>query len=377
MDEAIADLNSSATPCVAQVARKYGLSRSTLSRRWRGVTTSKGQSVEDHRFLNDNQERELKNYIERLCERCLPPTPAIVSQIAAKLAGKEPGSNWCSRFVERHKAELDSRYLNSLDLQRHHADSVAKYEQYFDTVRSKMREYDIRPEDCYSMDEKGFLIGRTHKAKRVFNKDLKASGRLLGAGQDGSREWITVVGCICADGTTLPPLLIYKSKANTLQDCWLEDFDAEKHDCWFTSSPNGWTTDEVGLKWLDRLFHERTKDKSRWRWRLLFVDGHGSHVTLPFLEQAYKHRILVAVYPPHATHRLQPLDVGCFAPLATYYSQNLEQFTIDSEGLTRLQKRDLFRLFFPAWHEAFTEKNVVSSWRKAGLFPFNPNLVLS
>lgn len=35
-------------------------------------------------------------------------------------------SNWCSRFVERHKAELDSRCLNSLDLQRHHAGSVAK-----------------------------------------------------------------------------------------------------------------------------------------------------------------------------------------------------------------------------------------------------------
>jgi hypothetical protein len=376
MDEAIADLNSSASPCVAQVAREYGVSRSTLSRRWRGVTTSKAQSVEDHKLLNDNQEQELKNYIERLCERCLPPTPAIVSQMAAKLAGKQPGSNWCSRFVERHKAELDSRYLNSLDLQRHHADSVASYKQYFDTVRSKMREYDIRAEDCYNMDEKGFLIGRTHKAKRVFNKDLKASGRLLGAGQDGAREWITVVGCICADGTTLPPLVIYKSKASTVQDSWLEDFDAEKHDCWFTSSRNGWTTDEIGLKWLDQLFHQRTKDKSRRRWRLLFVDGHGSHVTLPFLEHAHKHRILVAVYPPHATHRLQPLDVGCFAPLATYYSQNLERFTVNSEGFTRLQKRDFFHLFFPAWQKAFTEKNVASSWRGVGLFPLDPDVVL-
>jgi hypothetical protein len=55
-----------------------------------------------------------------------------------------------------------------------------------------------------------------------------------------SREWITVVGCLCADGTTLPPLLIYKSKTNTLQDSWLEDFDAKKYDCWFTS-PSGWT----------------------------------------------------------------------------------------------------------------------------------------
>ena len=81
------------------------------SRRLRGVTAFKGKSIEDHRFLNDNREQELVNYIERLCERCLPPTLAIVSQIAAELAGKEPGTNCCSRFVERHKAELDSRYL--------------------------------------------------------------------------------------------------------------------------------------------------------------------------------------------------------------------------------------------------------------------------
>jgi hypothetical protein len=45
-----------------------------------------------------------------------------------------------------------------------------------------MQEYDIRPKDYYNIDEKGFLIGRTYKAKRVFNKDLKASSKLLGAG---------------------------------------------------------------------------------------------------------------------------------------------------------------------------------------------------
>ena len=52
MEEAVADLDSSATPCIAKVAKKHGLSRSTLSRRWRGVTTPRGQSVEDRNHLN-------------------------------------------------------------------------------------------------------------------------------------------------------------------------------------------------------------------------------------------------------------------------------------------------------------------------------------
>jgi hypothetical protein len=41
-----------------------------------------------------------------------------------------------------------------------------------------------------------------------------------------------------------------------------------------------------------------------------------------------------------------------------------------------MTKRDFFRCFYPAWQEAFIEQTVSSSWCKAGLFPFNPALVL-
>jgi hypothetical protein len=86
--------------------------------------------------------------------------------------------------------------------------------------------------------------------------------------------------------------------------------------------------------------------------------------------------ILVAVYPPHSTHRLQPLDVSCFAPLATYYGQLLEQQTRLSEGQTKMTKSGFFKCFYPAWHKAFADENVALSWRKAGLFPFDPASVL-
>ena len=116
MDEAIIELKSSSTPCVAAVARKYGLVTSTLRRRWKGVTISRGQAIEDSRFLNSKQEQQLLLHIRQLYDRCLPPTPAIMTNIAAQLGAKTPGHNWCSRFVQRHKSELDSRYLDGLDL---------------------------------------------------------------------------------------------------------------------------------------------------------------------------------------------------------------------------------------------------------------------
>jgi len=244
--------------------------------------------------------------------------------------------------VNRHRSELDSTYLNNLDLERHHADSVYSYKVFYNTVNQKIQQYQISEDNIYNMDEKGFLLGRLNKGRRIFSKDLKGSGKLLAAVQDGSRDWLTVVATICADGTALAPLLIYQSEAGTVQDSWLKDFNPEGQDCFFSSSPNGWTSDEVGSKWLQELFHTRTVAKARRNWRLLFVDGYSSHVTTDFLQKALEKKILIVIYPPHTTHRLQTLDVGCFAPLATYYGQSLEAFTNSSEGLTRMSKKDFF-----------------------------------
>jgi len=345
IDKALADLASSESPNISATARAYGIHPSTLNRRWNGTSTSNEEALCHRRFLNNQQERSLIDYIDELSRGSAAPTPAMVTAFASQIAGRAPGHCWVSRFVNRHRSELDSTYLNNLDLERHHADSVYSHEVYYNTVNQKIQQYQISEDNIYNMDEKGFLLGRLNEVRRIFSQDLKGSGNLLGAVQDGSRDWLTVVATICADGTALAPLLIYQSKAGTVQDSWLKDFNPEGQDCFFSSSPNGWTSDEVGSKWLQELFHTRTVAKARRNWRLLFVDGHSSHVTTDFLQKALEKKILIAIYPPHTTHRLQPLDVGCFAPLATYYSQSLEAFTNSSEGLTRMSKKDFFKVF--------------------------------
>lgn len=230
--------------------------------------------------------------------------------------------------------------------------------------------------NIYNMDEKGFLIGKLQKTRRIFTRELYEQGTLAGAGQDGSREWITVVATICADGTKLPPALVYKAIPGNLQDTWLDDFEPDEHDCHFASSPNGWTSDELGYSWLTGLFEKQTAPKARRSHRLLFVDGHGSDLNMKFLNWCEQHKILLAVYPPHSTHRLQPLDVGVFAPLANYYSQELDDSVRKSEGRTTINKRDFFSLFWPAFEKAFTEQNIASAWSNTGIWPFDPQKVL-
>lgn len=240
-------------------------------------------------------------------------------------------------------------------------------------LSSKMKEYEIQPENIYNMDEKGFLIGVLQKTKRVWSK----STEIRGAGQDGNREWITIMATICMDGSSLPPTVIYQSDSGNLQDAWLEDFSSEN--VFFTTSPNGWTSNSLAISWLTEVFDRHTKSKAGQGrdWRLLLLDGHGSHMTMEFLEWCSLHRILVAIYPPHSTHRLQPLDVSIFNPLAHYYSEELNKWIHDTQGTSKLGKAHFFSLFWPAFQKAFTIKNIASAWRKTGLLPFDPEQVLS
>lgn len=71
----------------------------------------------------------------------------------------------------------------------------------------------------------------------------------------------------------------------------------KEHSAFFTSSPNGWTSSELGFDWLVNLFDRETRDKAKRDWRLLYVGGHGSHLTLKFLDWCQTNKILVAVYP--------------------------------------------------------------------------------
>ena len=227
------------------------------------------------------------------------------------------------------------------------------------------------------MDEKGFLIGVIKKIRRIFTKAWQEQGKLQGAAQDGNRSWITLIACVCADGTSLPPALIYQATSGDLQDSWLDDY--QPHDeAYFASSPTGWTNNELAMDWFMRVFDRMTKRKaSNGRDpRLLFLDGHRSHINLPVLEWCHAHNIHVCAYPPHTTHRLQPLDKSLFSPLATYYSQELDHWIQATQGLSKMNKGQFYKLFKPAFEKAFSEQNIRSGWAQTGLYPLNPAQVL-
>ena len=137
----------------------------------------------------------------------------------------------------------------------------------------------------YNMDEKGFSLSTITKQHRVFTKEAVKKGRIKGHSQDGNREWITILGTICADGTWCPPAVIFAGRTDYLQDTWVDDVELGRYQASFATSPNGWTNDKLGVAWLEDVFDKATKAKARngRDWRLLFVDGYSSHITTKWL----------------------------------------------------------------------------------------------
>jgi transcriptional regulator with XRE-family HTH domain len=176
--EAIADSESREEEerfSLKEIADKYGVERSTLGRRWRGVTSSK-EGYAKQQVLSPQQEIELVRHIERLAKRDLPPTGEMIRNFSSEVAKRQLEERWITPLINKHQIYLISRWTTEMDRARHLADSETKYRLCFDLLHSKMKDYNIEPRHTHNMDEKGFRIGLGGRTKRIFSKRMWERG---------------------------------------------------------------------------------------------------------------------------------------------------------------------------------------------------------
>jgi hypothetical protein len=68
--------------------------------------------------------------------------------------------------------------------------------------------------------------------------------------------------------------------------------------------------------------------------------------------------------------------VSLFAPLVTFYSQELGDWIQKTQGLCKINKGQFYKLFKAAFANAFSEQNIQSGFQKTGIYPFDPLRVL-
>ena len=109
--------------------------RSTAWRHKVGQTVPRG-NVRNHTnaLLQHQQEMDLIAQINKATDRGILPTPRMVYNWAAVIAKKQPGVNWATTFIKRHKNELHSGYIQPLNIERKKADNYYSYKLYFDQI---------------------------------------------------------------------------------------------------------------------------------------------------------------------------------------------------------------------------------------------------
>lgn len=280
------------------------------------------------------------------------------------------GHNFIDRFISRHP-QLKGHWARALSKVRANAGNPEVMDHWFTNVVWKniyeRREGlpPIAPDMLFGGDESAVSKGFHNRARIIGRSDAKM------AYQQGveDRELITVLPTICADGTFIRPLYIFAGEL--LQGEWQRNNVLKGA---FAVSPNGWTDNKLALWWLEHVFDEETRAKAAGRTRVLFLDGHGSHLSLPFLKYAVANDILILAYPPHTTHLLQGLDVVAFAVLKKEYAKEVKAFEEKSGG-RGLRKRDFACVFGTAFLRAFTVETIQAAFAATGICPYDPNAV--
>jgi hypothetical protein len=132
--------------------------------------------------------------------------------------------------------------------------------------------------------------------------------------------------------------------------------------------------DTLNFLWLTTIFEKATNGRNRGVYRLLILDGHGSHPT-PEFDLFYKeHNIISLCMPPHSSHLLQPPNVSCFGVVKRLYGRQIK-------GLIRtgiyIQKSDFLLAYTMARTEALSSNTIRSSFAVTGIHPYDPERVLS
>nr|XP_034836488.1 uncharacterized protein LOC117992886 [Maniola hyperantus] len=189
-------------------------------------------------------------------------------------------------------------------------------------------------------------------------------------GQNVSAErgqLITMCGIVNAAGNSIPPVFIYPRAR--FQESMLT---GGLNGCiGFANSPtSGWMTGTLFVKVLEHLQkHTRCNKNDK---ILLLLDNHESHCTIDCINFCRDNGIVLVTFPPHCTHRLQPLDVSVMGPFKQKLAVSQNDWLINHPGKTRTI-HDLAGIVTPAYNASFTPNNITSGFKKSGIFPVSRN----
>lgn len=321
------------------------------------------------------QEEELTSHILKMESRLFGVTLTDLRVLAFDLAERNnipntfnkekrrAGKAWMYAFLNRHPC-LRLRTPEATSIGRAIGFNRTAVEKFFALLTEVCEKYKFPPDCIWNVDETGITTVPNRQSKVIGLRGKRQVGALVSAERG---TLVTVETCMSAAGDYMPPMFIFPRKREKIE--LLDDAPpgstAEFH-------PSGWIQKEIFIKWFKRFLTKA--NPSAEKPVLLLLDGHATHTkSIDLINMARENNVVLLCFPPHCTHRMQPLDVAFMAPLSTYYGEEARKWQRDHPGRC-ITIHQVGKLFGVAFMKAASVQTAVNGFRKTGIYPLNPGV---
>lgn len=134
---------------------------------------------------------------------------------------------------------------------------------------------------------------------------------------------------------------------------------------------SGWMQEKEFVQLL-KHFQQHTNSSMSHK-VLLLLDNHSSHISIHALDFCKENGIVVLSFPPHCSHRLQPLDRSVYGPFKKAVNSASDNWLRNNPGktMTIYNIPEIVRIALPL---ALTQNNIQAGFRATGIMPFNRDI---
>jgi len=200
----------------AKVAAEFGVKESTVRRRVLSVGLSLSEFNATKQKLTPAEEEVLVTSILEASRHGFPPTHRQIAmeadciQLARLGESYQPvGKKWVDEFLRRHNKTIKTHWSAPLStIRAQSANPRAIYNFLTDLVKREVVDKCVPPELLYQIDETSAPQQLGIKLRVVGPRE----SRRQHLQESGTKENITILVTICADGVALPPTIVFKNK---------------------------------------------------------------------------------------------------------------------------------------------------------------------
>lgn len=264
--------------------------------------------------------------------------------------------SWFKKFKKRNP-ELSLNKPQKLSVVRAQATSEPVLDAYFGELQRVMIEHDItdNPQSLWIVDETNIMLENS--------SDLCMKESLPQAVTSSGNETATIIAGGSAAGIRLPPFYIFPGHQ------WRKELlDGATPGSSGMVTESGWSNSRSFLQFMESHFlkHVPTQDSPV----MVLLDGHKSHVNLTLRELGEAHNIIFFLLPPHTSHVMKLLGIGCFGSLKKEYYSECQSF-LSSVPDMEIDMNHLAQISSKAYNKTLTPDNLISSFRETGIYPLD------